>query len=209
MGTSRNAVPRPPARPSEAAGTTPERRGHGPHGWSHDWQQGGPMLVAGDIAVRWLRPHQAVAARGAVAAGLHRWSYTARGELDRGTRRARRSDPLPGVTARRAVEHSTKSGAGCAPPTWRRRAPPPGCPVGRAGDRGRPSLLSSDSTLRGGAHQPSTHPTTWWSSTRLPDGSVRNAWRLDPTGVGSLTSTARSRSSATVPSRSSTSKAKC
>src|SRR5690606_17877755 len=46
MGTSRNAIPRPPARPSEVAGTTPERRGHGPHRWSHDWQTGGPMPVA-------------------------------------------------------------------------------------------------------------------------------------------------------------------
>lgn len=116
---------------------------------------------------------------------------------------------IPSQVSAAVGRSSTASRQGALPRLGDGGQPPPGCPVGRAGDRGRPSRLSSNSTLRGGAHQPSAHPTTWWSSTRLPDGSARNAWRLDPTGVGSLTSTARSRSSATVPSRSSTSKAKC
>ena len=47
------------------------------------------------------------------------------------------------------------------------------------------------------------------SSIMLPDGSNRNAWRAEPTPLGSRTSMPRSRSSETALSRSATWMAKC
>jgi hypothetical protein len=66
----------------------------------------------------------------------------------------------------------------------------------------------SDRCVRTSDSRRAAYPASWISM-RLPDGSETNAWRLDPTGLGSLTSTPRPRNSATVPSRLSTSRAKC